>query len=110
MTHFLMKTPPKVSTEMALHVLAYNLTRVINMIGVKPETSVCETARDVEGPLYTGKRTQSVKWSRLVTVRQSSFSARRGWLRTRLSGNRRQLVSHRGALIKMRLFRQALWC
>ncbi len=26
-THFLMKTLPKVATEMALHVLAYNLTR-----------------------------------------------------------------------------------
>jgi hypothetical protein len=27
---------PKVATEMALHVLAYNLTRVINIIGVQP--------------------------------------------------------------------------
>ena len=27
-THFLMNTLPKVATEMALHVLAYNLTRV----------------------------------------------------------------------------------
>jgi transposase len=35
-THFLMKTLPKVATEMALHVLAYNLTRVINIIGIKP--------------------------------------------------------------------------
>jgi hypothetical protein len=35
-THFLMKTLPKVATEMALHVLAYNLTRVINIIGTKP--------------------------------------------------------------------------
>src|ERR1019366_7019744 len=35
-THFLMKTLPKVATEMALHVLAYNLTRVMNIIGVKP--------------------------------------------------------------------------
>jgi Transposase DDE domain len=32
-THFLMKTLPRVATEMALHVLAYNLTRVINIIG-----------------------------------------------------------------------------
>jgi transposase len=32
-THFLTKTLPKVRTEMALHVLAYNLTRVINIIG-----------------------------------------------------------------------------
>jgi transposase len=35
-THFLMKTLPKVATEMALHVLAYNLTRVMNIIGVRP--------------------------------------------------------------------------
>jgi transposase len=28
-THFLMKTLPKVATEMALHVLSYNLTRVL---------------------------------------------------------------------------------
>jgi transposase len=35
-THFLMKRLPKVATEMALHVLAYNLTRVMNIFGVKP--------------------------------------------------------------------------
>ena len=31
-----MKTLPKVAAEMALHVLAYNLTRVMNIMGVKP--------------------------------------------------------------------------
>jgi len=35
-THFLMKRLPKVATEMALHVLAYNLTRVMNIIGIQP--------------------------------------------------------------------------
>jgi transposase len=35
-THFLMKSLPKVATEMALHVLAYNLTRVMNIFGVQP--------------------------------------------------------------------------
>jgi len=35
-THFLMKTMPRVATEMALHVLAYNLTRVLNIMGVRP--------------------------------------------------------------------------
>ena len=35
-THFLTKRLPKVATEMALHVLAYNLTRVINIVGIKP--------------------------------------------------------------------------
>ena len=32
-THFLMKTLPKVASEMALHVLAYN---VMNIMGIKP--------------------------------------------------------------------------
>ena len=35
-THFLMKRLPKVATEMALHVLAYNMTRVISIMGVRP--------------------------------------------------------------------------
>jgi len=35
-THFLMKTLPRVASEMALHVLAYNLTRVMNIKGVGP--------------------------------------------------------------------------
>ena len=34
-THFSMKTLPRVSTEMSLHVLAYNLKRVINLIGTR---------------------------------------------------------------------------
>lgn len=32
--HFKMKTLPKVATEMALHVLAYNMTRVMNILGI----------------------------------------------------------------------------
>jgi transposase len=39
-THFLMKTLPKVATEMALHVLAYNLTRVMNIMGIQPLVAV----------------------------------------------------------------------
>ena len=35
-THFLAKTLPKVAAEMALCVLAYNLTRVMNIVGIKP--------------------------------------------------------------------------
>jgi transposase len=34
-THFLTKTLAKVATEMALSVLAYNLTRVMNIVGVR---------------------------------------------------------------------------
>jgi hypothetical protein len=35
-THFLIKTLPRVTGEMALHVLAYNFTRVMNLVGCKP--------------------------------------------------------------------------
>lgn len=35
-THFLTKTLPRVRTETALHVLAYNLTRAINILGTGP--------------------------------------------------------------------------
>ena len=35
-THFLTKTLGKVRTEMSLHVLAYNMKRVIAIIGVGP--------------------------------------------------------------------------
>src|SRR6202023_3602313 len=42
-THFLMKRLPKVATEMALHVLAYNLTRVMNILGVKPFIAAIQT-------------------------------------------------------------------
>jgi transposase len=35
-THFLMKGLKNVRTEMALSVLAYNLTRVMNIIGIRP--------------------------------------------------------------------------
>jgi hypothetical protein len=35
-THFLTKTLPRVAAEMALHVLAYNLTRVMNIMGIRP--------------------------------------------------------------------------
>ena len=34
--HFLMKTLPRGPSEMALHVLAYNLTRVMNIMGIQP--------------------------------------------------------------------------
>ena len=35
-THFLMKRLKNVRTETALSVLAYNLTRVINILGITP--------------------------------------------------------------------------
>ena len=35
-THFQTRTLEKVRTEMSLHVLAYNLKRVIAILGVQP--------------------------------------------------------------------------
>ena len=35
-THFLTRTLPRVATETALAVLAYNFTRVMNILGVGP--------------------------------------------------------------------------
>jgi transposase len=42
MHHFKTKTLKRVSTEMSLHVLAYNLTRMINIMGVKPLIAAIE--------------------------------------------------------------------
>ena len=41
-THFLTKTLPKVATEMAVSVLASSLTRVVNILGVKPLMAAIE--------------------------------------------------------------------
>jgi Transposase DDE domain len=38
-THFLTKTLPRVSTEMSLHVLAYNLKRAMQIFGTAPLTA-----------------------------------------------------------------------
>ena len=35
-THFLTKRLPRVSTEMSLHILAYNLKRVMQIMGIRP--------------------------------------------------------------------------
>ena len=43
-THFQMKTLKRVGTEMALHVLAYNLKRVMNIMGIGPLTAAMSAA------------------------------------------------------------------
>ena len=35
-THFLTKTLPRVRTEMSLHVLAYNMKRMMAIMGARP--------------------------------------------------------------------------
>jgi transposase len=44
-THFQTKTLKRVSTEMALHVLAYNIKRVINIIGMGPLIAAIKAAQ-----------------------------------------------------------------
>ena len=43
-THFQMKTLKNVRTEMALHVLAYNIKRVINIMGSGPLMAAIKAA------------------------------------------------------------------
>jgi hypothetical protein len=43
-THFLTRTLDKARTEMSLHVLAYNLKRVIDILGVQPLIQVMRAA------------------------------------------------------------------
>jgi hypothetical protein len=46
---FTTKTLPKVAAEMALSVLAYNLTRVMNIVGIKP--LIAAISRPNTGPI-----------------------------------------------------------
>jgi len=42
-THFKMRTLKNVATEMALHVLAYNMTRVMNLMGISAMIAAMKT-------------------------------------------------------------------
>jgi hypothetical protein len=42
-THFLCRTLPRVRTEMSLHVLAYNLKRVMRILGIEEMLRVLAT-------------------------------------------------------------------
>jgi hypothetical protein len=62
-THFLMKTLPRVASEMALHVLAYNLTRVMNIMGIQPLLAAMRadrTQNDCASPPHLHASSQSV--------------------------------------------------
>jgi hypothetical protein len=58
-THFQTRTLAKVSTEMSLHVLAYNLKRVINIMGV---TGLIAAIRRVSTAFFACK--SRLRWSR----------------------------------------------
>ncbi|MEM7250742.1 MAG: transposase, partial [Pseudomonadota bacterium] len=42
-THFLTKTLPRTRTEMSLHALAYNMKRVMQIMGVQPLIRALQT-------------------------------------------------------------------
>jgi hypothetical protein len=67
-THFLMKTLPKVATEMALHVLAYNLTRVLNIVGVKPIMATVGARCALAFAFLAGPRALTMLWAASVCV------------------------------------------
>jgi hypothetical protein len=59
-THFLTRTLDKVRTEMSLHVLAYNLKRMITIFGVGPLMAAIRTGRSSPISLTMARRvTQS---------------------------------------------------
>jgi hypothetical protein len=51
-----MKRLPKVATEMALHVLAYNLTRVMNIMGIQPLTVALRSCRSSKKAAHIATR------------------------------------------------------
>jgi hypothetical protein len=50
-THFQMKTLKNVSTEMALHVLAHNMKRVMRILGVGGLMQTIRAETGLAGPL-----------------------------------------------------------
>jgi hypothetical protein len=52
-THFLMKTLPKAATEMALHVLACNLTRAMNINHFLATVRACRFLKELSTALLT---------------------------------------------------------
>ena len=60
-THFKMKTMKHVATEMALHVLAYNMTRVIAILGVTGLVRAMQGVR--KGRILAPGMARSANWN-----------------------------------------------
>ncbi len=65
-THFLTKTLDRVSTEMSLHVLAYNLKRVIKLLGI---SALIDAIRACELYLFSNRG----NFSRIASVLRAHF-------------------------------------
>lgn len=55
-THFLTRTLPRVSTEMSLHVLAYNLKRVMTIMGTQPLMAAIRASGPIGCTIYPAGR------------------------------------------------------
>ena len=67
-THFLMRTLPKVATEIALHVLVYNLTRNLNIAGVKPIMAAVRASCALTFAILAGPGALTMLWAALVRI------------------------------------------
>ena len=80
-THFQMRTLKKVGTEMALHVLAYNLKRVMSILGIGPLIAAIRPHRPASALIYADIRPHrstepenppiSGYWRQIPGIRQS---------------------------------------
>jgi hypothetical protein len=87
-THFLTKTLPKAATEMALSMLAYNLTRVMNMLSVNRSSQRSGHSGPCSVTLWP------IAWSRYLTV---ALRRQRRLLRRKFSN-----ADHHNHLIPLR--------
>ena len=93
-THFVMKRLENVRTEMALNVLAYNLTRTMNIIGIRPLMAAIQVwdAASAEframlgsnrrlGALKHSRRVHTPKYGKSLSIRQIAGAI---WIRASL--------------------------
>jgi hypothetical protein len=75
-----MKRLPKVAAEMALHVLAYNLTRVMNIIGVQRLLVAMRAPLHLTVQVHAAARATATPWRfrsrRSPSVRMSTAAIR----------------------------------
>ena len=72
-----MKTLPRVASEMALHVLAYNLTRVMNIMGARPLMAAIDGIERSQSVTVFCKRVYLAR-SLSVNVSAEAFSHNQG--------------------------------
>jgi hypothetical protein len=94
-THFLMKTLPTVAREMALSVLAYNLTRVMNIVGTRASLTSDQSV-SVETPLRVDLEPDLAPAFLTTTQRRPLIVRREKLLRLAVSDYIDRIVDGRG--------------